>query len=219
MRSIPAREVALEAGRYARKKIVVVQRQLQSGNARDARATLARWRRMSFRDGSSLFLVGDEVLSGWPIEGLGYPNDDGPAVNAVCAALGLYALHQQSKSNPVAAFVTKESGPQMTFARACREAQFDLEHANGFKSRLASVEAATDFDGVLVNVRGLIRLLRSAKGPRGESRQLSFDYEALTRDLFFMQLGDEARKRTLTRWASDYFCARQEPDEGELPEA
>lgn len=219
MNRAPAYETAMAVGRYVRKKIMAVQRQLQNGNASLARATLARWRKLSSQDGASLFMVGDEVLYGWPVEELGYPDDNTRAVNAVCAALELYALHQQSKSYPVAVFESKESGPTRRFTRACREAQFDLEHANGFKSRLASVEVATDFDGVVVNVRGLIRLLRSAKDSKGESRQLLFDYEVLARDLFLMQLGDATRKRVLTSWASDYFCATQESDGDESSKA
>lgn len=216
MGSASVSSTANSVGRYVRRKISEVQGISAGKRPQAASARLARWRRMGMMGDAPSLVYGEEVLDGWPIEELGSPDGDSRAFKAVSATLELYAWHQQSKSYPVAVFATKESGKRRSFARACREAQFELEHAGGFRSRLASVEAATDFDGVVLNVRGLIRLLKSAKDLQGTPRQLAFDYEALARDLFLIQMGNEAKSRVVARWGADYFCVSK-PTEKEAP--
>lgn len=207
MGRVSVSSTANSVGRYVKRKISEIQGISTGKRPQAASARLARWRRMGMRGDAPSLMYGEEVLEGWPIDELGSPDGDSRAFKAVSATLELYAWHQQSKSYPVAVFATQESGKRRSFAGACREAQFDLEHAGGFRSRLASVEAATDFDGVTLNVRGLIRLLKSAKDSHGVPRQLAFDYEALARDLYLIQMGDDAKSRVLARWSTDYFCA------------
>lgn len=127
------------------------------------------------------------------------------ALKSVCATLELYAWHQQSKSYPVAWMATEEADKPKSFARACRAMNFDLEQAQGVRRRLASIEAASNFSGVLISIRALIRLMKSAKDSQGKSLFLSFDYGELARDLYLMQLSDKARQSVMSRWGAEYF--------------
>ena len=69
------------------------------------------------------------------------------------------------------------------------------------RNRLAAIEAASDFEGILYGVRGLIRLMRSSDDLSSQS----LDYYALAQDLYLLQTSDSARDEVFSRWSKDYF--------------
>jgi CRISPR system Cascade subunit CasB len=210
-------DMANGTGSYARACILGLQSSLlnEGGRSASAKATLSQWRRMATNDDYSLLGLGAEFLNGWPEERLGAPRSGTWQLNALCATLGLYAWHQQSLSYPVCD-VSTESHRANTFARACRLIEYDLDSAGGVRRRLSGIEAAADFGGVVLNIRALISLMKSARNQDMGKRQISFDYGALARDLCLMQ-ATWARKRVINQWGIDYFGTAPHEEAEALP--
>ena len=190
-----AHEVAL----FTQRKIVRLQRAYvgKGSDAADARASLARLRRLGMPGGTSWASVGEDIFEGLLDLALSEA-DERRALRAITAALGLYAYHQQSKDSPMA--ITASSGEtdsrRRSFGWSCRRIEHDKDKAKGVRRRMASIEGMRDMDGVECHMRALIMLMRD-KGVR-------VDYYLLTRDLFLLQF-PSARGDVFMRWGRDYF--------------
>lgn len=202
------RETARELARYVSKKIYGIQREYvtDNGSSPRGRATLARLRRDLDGTAPAWMLIGDELFTGWP-EDLGQPDEDSPELIAAKFALELYAVHQQSKKEPVAQSVESAQSYRMTFGRACRRIEPDREKAKGILRHLRTVEKAPDFPGIVHGIRSLIVLMRKVDG-----RVVQIDYRDLVKDLYFLQFPD-TRSSVFQRWGRDYFSSNVKPEE------
>ena len=124
--------------RHVMLKIAPLQKSLldNRGGASRARAALARLRRLTSSGDVAWTLVGSDVFEGWPEElecphGAAADVAQDRALMAVCGALGLYALHQQSESQPMAIMQDPEQGPR-------RITSASLSVARADRSRLIS---------------------------------------------------------------------------------
>ena len=190
-----------EVGRCVNAKVGRLQSAYLQGLA-PARATMARLRKLDTPGGGSWMVVGEEVFSDLPDLGMGSSVED-KALLSIRASLKLYAIHQQSKDQPMAVFPEPGEEPLGRFGRACRLITFDPDRgdesgAPGVRRRLASIEAtAGDFRGVETCVRALVRLMRA--------KSVQLDYGALARDLFLLQF-ESAREGVFLNWARDYYA-------------
>jgi len=195
-------DYANAVGKYAAKLIFSVQHEYaaESGSGPSGRARLARMRRDLDGMSPSWMLIGDELFTDWPQE-LAEPSDSSPEfdrqINAIRTALGLYAVHQQSKRQGVAQSYSKDSSKRMTLGRACRELAPDLEQGKGVLRRLGGAENAPDFNGTIRAVRALITLMRKM--------DIQIDYGSLAHDLYLVQLVDK-RGKVFQQWGKDYYC-------------
>lgn len=214
-------QVAWETGRLANGKIASLQRRyIGSDNAASAqaRAELARLRRLISSQGRAGFAVGASIFEHWPRERLAElgvsSKDEDRMVKTVQDVLGLYALHQQSISRACAVVRGKaedtESFKQRkrkaSFGRACRSIEGDLSKASNVQRRLMAIENAADYDGVLYGLRMLIGLM---KHPRDRD-PIPLDYQQLAIDLYLIQLPGGWRESVIARWARDYFTYEDE---------
>lgn len=187
--------------KYTASLIFNVQREYttEGGSNARSRARLARLRRDLDGMSPSWMLIGDELFTDWPQE-LDAPSDNSPEfnrqVNAVRTALGLYAVHQQSKKQGVAQRYQNNPGQRMTFGRACKMIAPDPERAKGILRRLRVAENAPDFNGIIRSVRALITLMRGT--------DIQIDYGSLAHDLYLMQF-PAYRGEVFQRWGRDYY--------------
>lgn len=189
-----AHEVAL----FTQRKIARLQRSYvgKGSDAADARASLARLRRLGMPGGTSWASVGEDLFEGLLDLGLSEA-DEKRALRTITAALRLYAYHQQSKDSLMAITSSSEqTNLRRSFGWSCRCIEFDKEKARGVRRRMASIEGVRDMDGIERHMRALIMLMRD-KGVR-------VDYYLLTRDLFLLQF-PSARGDVFMRWGRDYF--------------
>ena len=164
-----------------------------------ARALLARLRKLDKPSGGVWATAGSELFVGLP-EICFSRGDERRMLAAVKTSLKLYALHQQSRQQPMA-LVAKDSDQgegtvRRSFGWSCRAIEYDLENATGVVRRLASLESARDFAGIENGLRGLIQLMRAHDVP--------VDYYQLARDLYLLQL-DSCRSDVFMRWSRDYY--------------
>lgn len=215
MKQSDLNDLAYGTGSYARARILRLQSSLlgEGSGSASARATLAQWRKMATGDDYTLLGLGAELLNSWPEDRLGIPRSGSWQLNSLCATLGLYAWHQQSLSYPVCD-VSTENHRAITFATACRLIEYDIDNAGSVRRRLSGIESAADFQGVVLNVRALISLMKGARDKSMAKRRISFDYGALARDLCLIQV-DWARKRVIDQWGIDYFRTSL-PEEDEV---
>lgn len=226
------RAVARELGRYAMRKIGSLQRSYCGGDGTtSARARLAQLRRLNTNVGASILTNGAELFDGWPEERLGElgasRQDEERATETITAILGLYALHQQSVAQGCAVVKGDAESDESyrarlkrgSFGRACRAIDQDLDEATGVQRRLMSIEGATNFEGVLNGVRGLVRLMKSSQRQRsrnvgdespasrtGGSSPIALDYGRLTEELYLMQVSESLKSSVLRQWARDYYA-------------
>ena len=184
---------------FTQKKIARLQRAYvgKGSDAADARASLARLRRLGMPGGTSWVSVGDDLFEGLLDLGLSEV-DEKRALCAITAALRLYAYHQQSKDSPMAITSSSEETKtqRRSFGWSCRRIEYDKDKAKGVRRRMAAMEGVRDMDGIEHHMRALIMLMRD-KG-------VSVDYYQLTRDLFLLQF-PSARGDVFMRWGRDYF--------------
>ena len=119
--------LAREAGRLANSKIASIQcRYTGQNNAASARARaeLAQLRKINGSNNDSWFATGGLVLEGWSRERMeqfgASESDEGRVFCALKSTLGLYALHQQSKSIGCAVLRSKDESDEDYRARAAR---------------------------------------------------------------------------------------------------
>lgn len=196
-------DAASAVGRYVMSKIIP----LQSGylgkgaGSSTARADLAQLRRLSDPNGIAWMAAGEQLFDGWPEDELGTPEHNDEAFNAVCSSLSFYAMHQQSQEKPMALLRDSDSHSwdwsAGSFGKACREIEQDLDKAKGVQRRLARIEAAQDFDGIVWGMRSLVQLMKAQGIP--------LDYGKLARDLYYVQF-DDSRSIVFRRWGSEYYA-------------
>lgn len=194
-------QVAHQVGVYVARKVASLQSAaLGTGSAAtSARGSLARLRRLDKPSGGSWATAGRELLLGLPELDLSR-RDEERMLRAVKASLKLYALHQQSQQKPMAIGKRddEQDGPsyRRSFGWSCRAIEPDLDGAAGVVRRMASVEAARDFSGIEICLRGLIQLMKS--------HDVQVDYYQLGRDLYLLQF-DGCRDEVFMRWSHDYY--------------
>lgn len=204
-------DTAREVGSYTLGRIIPLQKAYLGKGARTsaARASLARLRRLGTAGEQPWFSIGFDLFEGWPEDRLGIPSERSQALRAVRSALQLYALHQQSQARPMA--LVRDAGDDLAqgdFGRACRRIAFDLDRAKGVRRRLAQVEAADDFDGMVYTIRALVSLLRSQGIP--------LDYGALAGDLYLLQF-ETSKGSVFARWSRNYYLARENEQPADQP--
>jgi len=185
--------------RYVDSKVLGLQSGYLAGKA-SSRATMARLRRLDTAGEASWMSVGEEIFAGLPELSAG-EDVERKEMESVRTALQLYATLQQAKGVPVAVGGEgRVAGASL--AKACRVLVESNrgEGSSGVKRRLASIEAATDFQGVRQGVRTLVRLIRTAK----TTAPIQLDFGLLASDLFELQF-DETRGDVFMRWARDFF--------------
>lgn len=181
----------------------------KGSDAADARASLARLRRLGMPGGTSWASVGEDLFEGLLDLSLSEA-DEKRALRAITAALRLYAYHQQSKDSPMAITSSpEETGVRRrSFGWSCRRIEYDKDKAKGVRRRMAAIEGVRDMDGIEHHMRALIMLMRD-KG-------VCADYYLLTRDLFLLQFPG-SRGDVFMRWGRDYFTTAS--DEATTDEA
>lgn len=188
-------------GAYVYAKVDRLQHSLlNSGSDSSARASLARLRRLGSPGGGAWITAGAELFEGLPELGL-TAGTEKRMLNAIRASLKLYALHQQSKQQPMALRKVQDQDVagslRRSFGWSCRQIEIDLDKADGVLRRMTSLEAAKDFDGMEYVLRGLIQLMRNKEVP--------VDYYLLARDLYLVQF-DSLRDEVFMRWSRDYYA-------------
>lgn len=193
-------ETADAVGRFASHRIWALQGGLVGGNAganASARAALARLRKLDAPGGGAWIVAGSDVFEGMPEEVQGRR-----AMDAIKVAMRLYAIHQQSKAEPMACAREADDadGPRRTFGWSCKGISYgDEGRAQGVERRMACIErAARDgLSGVETHMRALIQMMR-AEG-------VQVDYYLLARDLLLVQF-EYMRGCVFQRWARDYYA-------------
>lgn len=187
---------------FTQRKIARLQRSYvgKGPDAAAARGSLARLRRLGMPGGTSWIAVGEDLFEGFSdldLSGI----EEKRALNAITAALRLFAYHQQSKTTPMAIVrVDEEEGAaRHSFGWSCRRIEFDNDKAKGIRRRMAAIEGTRDIDGVEHHMRSLVMLMRD--------ENVRVDYYLLTRDLFLLQF-PHAREDVFIRWGKDYFTTK-----------
>ena len=193
--------VADDVGSFVARKIAWLSR---PGAAQ--RAALAKLRRSVGRELADSPEAWDVVLKDAPDFMISENGEATYAERAVFAALTLFALHQQGKTESVSKF-------EMAFGKAARRlVSPDESNEQTIKCRLDTALTAKDFIEFTRHVRGLIQLMK-AKG-------VYLDYSQFAKDLFWYQL-PEQRRRVMLRWGEDFWVQmkaeneNQESSEGE----
>ena len=207
-------------GRYANHRIGELQYAYTVQASSVARAHLALLRR-GIDDGRVRWMnVGFDLYEDWPQDTLGNPAlDNDPNIvtetRAIAAALQMYALHQQSKSQGMAWIPDHKQRAQSerfrySFGHACRiiDADQDGSKATPVLRRLQIMEDAPDFDGIRHQLYSLIRMMRN--------QDVKLDYQAFAQDLYLLQLPGR-RASVFHRWARQYYAVHKaaEAKEGE----
>ncbi|MET9241273.1 type I-E CRISPR-associated protein Cse2/CasB [Nonomuraea sp. NPDC003709] len=117
-----------------------------------------------------------------------------PELAAEHAALALYGLHQQSRSDPM-------HRPGIRLGQALRRLHKQSEHDKGFsreavERRVNAAASATQVSAFLTHLRGLISQLRTVGAP--------LDYDRLLRDIHDWQRPD-TRQLARRRLGLDYY--------------
>lgn len=164
----------------------------------DTVATLARLRRCDPADVGAEPLVWAITLGDLPEAltqySVGRPEAPTPAERAIHATLVLYALHQQSRDEGV-----HRPGVSLGYAvgQLARARAVEEELDSGTVGRLHQAALATDFDGVVHHLRGLIQLMRAEKQTTG------LDYGLLAVDLWQFADPYQDHHEVLARWGRD----------------
>lgn len=177
------------------KRINELQHQYLSNKSSAPRAMLAELRRGVDRPAGSIPAIWDLTVADLP----GTPSDTSAAPtreeNAAHAALTLYAVHQQSRPEPM-------HKPRVGLGAAVRAlAGPDAAPDNPARRRFDIVATATTLDETLVHLRGLVQQFRAGG--------IALDYGQLADDLLFLQVPSQVARVRL-RWARQYY--RTTPD-------
>lgn len=122
----------------------------------------------------------------------GAPDDPTAEERAAHAALGLYAIHQQSRVRPMHV-------PGRGLGRACFELGRKTAAEAAVRRRFQALGTAATFPEAMHHARGLIRQLRSADVP--------LDYAQFADDLVALQSPSGAQRVRL-QWGRDYHRTR-----------
>ena len=217
-------------GRYANYRIGKLQYAYTAQSSSVARAHLALLRR-GIDDGRVRWMnVGFDLYEDWPQDTLGNPAFDNDAnivteTWAIAAALQMYALHQQSKSQGMAWMPDhKDTGNgaeakqrarserfRHSFGHACRmiDADQDGSKVTPVLRRLQIMEDAPELDGIRHQLYSLIRMMRN--------QDVKLDYQAFAQDLYLLELPGR-RASVFHRWARQYYAVRKAAEAEESEE-
>lgn len=191
---------------FVQRKIVALQREYvgKGPHASEARALLARLRRLGMPGGASWISVGDDLFEGLLDLGLSGVEET-RALRVVTVSLRLFAYHQQSKDHPMALVRTSGAGQpsRRSFGWSCRFVELDKDKAKAVRRRMAAIEGVRDLDGMEHHMRALINLMRE--------KDVCVDYYLLARDLYLVQF-PSMRDDVFMRWSRDYFTATADGD-------
>ncbi|AYX80783.1 MULTISPECIES: type I-E CRISPR-associated protein Cse2/CasB [Corynebacterium] len=155
----------------------------------EARASLAVLRRSLSAPLAEQPQVWSEVFNSFPAELEGPRDEPGVYETAAHLALAFFALHQQSRNEPMHK-ANEGFGTAM-----CRLHQVSGENQKkGIERRFNAALTAQTTDELVHHLRGLIQMLRSYSIP--------MDYGQLANDLVALNYSDSARRVRL-RWARD----------------
>jgi CRISPR system Cascade subunit CasB len=177
------------------------------GDESDAVANLARLRRCDPTDVGAEPLVWRITLGHLPVELTEYesgrPDCPTPSERALHAALVLYALHQQSRDEGA-----HRPGISFGFAvgQLARARAVDEELDTATVNRLHHAALATDFEGHVHHLRGLIHLMRS------EKQMVGLDYGLLAVDLWQFADPYQDPREVLARWGRDLHARPKNSD-------
>ncbi|RGE19820.1 type I-E CRISPR-associated protein Cse2/CasB [Leucobacter sp. wl10] len=188
--------------RYAGTRVSGLQNRYRDG-VPAAKATLAQLRRCDPATSEGVLEAWESVFSGAPQELIGHGDSPTRAENALAAALHLYAVHQQSKQDPMHVAGT---GLGAAIRRLANPGEPDSRERPTMR-RYHALSTATEPAEILHHLRGLIRQLRDAGIP--------LDYATLASDIYF--LGSPAtRTQVRLTWARDLM--RKPKTENDDPE-
>lgn len=212
-----------ELAHFVAAKIAGLNKGQQEGNTY-SRASLARLRRSAAGDRQLWMLIGDDLFDdslgniGWNSDILGTPKPGNHCFDAALAALQFYALHRQSQEADV-----NTDDPYASFGRACSRIG-SLSHSEpdddeqqeseagdsgpkaGVRRRLYAMERAVDFPSLLVQMRGLVQMLRTRDG-----HPIPLNYRILVEDLYYLQF-PESRERVFRKWSQDFYSPHRNSD-------
>lgn len=155
----------------------------------EARASLAVLRRSLSAPLVEQPQVWSEVFNSFPAELEGPRDEPGVYETAAHLALAFFALHQQSRNEPM------HKANEGFGAAICQLHQVAGENQKkGIERRFNAALTAQTTDELVHHLRGLIQMLRSYSVP--------MDYGRLANDLVALNYSDSARSVRL-RWARD----------------
>ncbi|MDM4762831.1 type I-E CRISPR-associated protein Cse2/CasB [Galbitalea sp. SE-J8] len=154
-----------------------------------AAADLAHLRTSVGSDAASDPRVWRIVYTDFPPAFLGRGDAASPAESAVHATLGLFAVHQQSRSESM-----HRRG--VGFGRAAQRLATDSGSDAAVRRRFEAVATAVDLREVLHHARGLVTQM--------SARRIPLDYGLLASDLIQLQ-NPERRSAVLRRWGREYY--------------
>lgn len=164
-----------------------------------AAARLARLRRGVTRTPGTVPDIWEDTIGVVPERLRGRNDAPSEAENATHAAITLWALHQQSKSEPMhrhERFRGRDLGAAVRDLRRARHA--DGTDIDPVLRRFQALATATTYAETLQHLRGLVTLLRDAG--------ITADYGQLAADLYLLQAPDGAATVRL-RWARSLHSA------------
>lgn len=188
--------------RYTGGRVTGLQKQYLSDSPA-AKAALAQLRRCDPASDEGVLEAWEIAFSGAPSELIGRGDAPTRAERALATALHLYALHQQSKQDPMHA-AGKGLGSAI---RKLASPEDPDSRERPVMRRYHALTTATERTEVLHHLRGLIRQLRDAGIP--------IDYARLASDLYFLS-SPGSRTRVRLAWARD--LTRRPRDESTDPE-
>lgn len=157
-----------------------------------ATATLARLRRAVSREPGSDSTVWDVAFDGMPSSLVGRTDQPSRGERAVHAALTLYAVHQQSQSEPM-----HRAG--YSIGRSARELADRTGADAAVLRRFQMLGTASSLAEALHHLRGLVTQFRSERVP--------LDYGRLADDLYWLQ-EPSVTDRIRLAWGRDYYRVR-----------
>lgn len=180
---------------FVRSRAVGLHARLSAGDS-SARASLARMRRAVGADIADHPEAWCEVYSGFPEELVGAGDEVGPYEHAAHVALALFALHQQSQTQPMHA-----RGPSARLGSAVRKLATPndvQEHEQATIRRFDALVTADGFGEIVHHLRGIVLLLKN--------KSIPLDYGQLASDLASLHW-PEGATRVKLRWARDLYSA------------
>lgn len=168
------------------------------GDDSAARADLARLRRGLGKPAGSVPEIWQRTVGAVP-PALSWERDDpSPAEEAAHAALTLYAVHQQSRSE-------RMHVPGLSFGRAVqRLARRTDASEDAVTRRFMAVATAETIDEILVHVRGLITQLKA--------NHIGLDYAQFADDVLGLLTPARATSVRL-RWGRDFYRVSDPSDD------
>jgi CRISPR system Cascade subunit CasB len=162
-----------------------------SGDGPQQRANRAKLRKGIGREPNEVPEIWDITLANIPEDLMSWDGATTPAEQAIHAALTLFSLHQQGKSETV-------SRANVGFGSAARRLVTpDKENEQTIKRRFDAMLTAKDFIELSRHARGLVQLMKA--------KDVYLDYPRFAKDLYRHQ-NSETRDRVMYKWGEDFWA-------------